>query len=60
MHRCALAMLMAVLTGAAVDAPARAQTGDWPNQAVRMTVPFPAGGPADILARFVGERLSKA
>ena len=35
-------------------------TGAWPNQPVRMVVPFPAGGPADIVARMVGERLSQA
>ena len=33
---------------------------NWPNQPVRMVVPFPAGGPADILARFVSERLGQA
>lgn len=56
-----LASLCAALLAALFAVPARAQdTGDWPNQPVRMVVPFPAGGPADILARFVGERLSQA
>jgi tripartite-type tricarboxylate transporter receptor subunit TctC len=31
----------------------------FPDHTVRMLVPFPAGGPADILARVVGERLSQ-
>ena len=37
--------------------PALAQTG-FPNKAVRVIVPFPAGGSADVLARIVGEKLS--
>jgi tripartite-type tricarboxylate transporter receptor subunit TctC len=46
-------------------APAAAQgtaDGDgksYPNRAIRMIVPFPPGGPADIVARFVGQRMSE-
>jgi tripartite-type tricarboxylate transporter receptor subunit TctC len=39
-------------------APAAAET--WPTHAVRVMVPFAAGGPADTLARVVGEKLSLA
>ena len=38
---------------------AQAQDGTWPSQSVRVIVPFPAGGPADIIARFVSERLAQ-
>ena len=38
---------------------AQAQDGPWPNQPVRVIVPFPAGGPADIIARYVSERLAQ-
>ena len=31
----------------------------WPDRAVRIIVPFPAGGPTDILARVLGQRLSE-
>ncbi len=31
---------------------------EWPAKAVRLIVPFPAGGSADLIPRVVGERLS--
>src|SRR6266545_5094795 len=31
----------------------------FPNRTVRIIVPFPPGGPADIVARFVGQRMSE-
>ena len=37
------------------DADARS----YPNRAVRVIVPFPPGGPADLIARFVGQKLSE-
>jgi tripartite-type tricarboxylate transporter receptor subunit TctC len=37
--------------------PARAQTGDWPNRAIRWINPGPAGGAGDVLSRLVGDRL---
>ena len=46
---CALGALWAL--------PAAAQSG-FPNKPVRVIVPFPAGGSADVLARIVGEKLS--
>jgi tripartite-type tricarboxylate transporter receptor subunit TctC len=40
-------------------APDRAHAQDWPNRAVHIIVPFAAGGPTDVIARLVGERLSR-
>jgi tripartite-type tricarboxylate transporter receptor subunit TctC len=37
---------------------ALAQT--YPNKAIRLVVPFPPGGPADILSRAIGEKLSNS
>ena len=31
----------------------------WPNRPVHLVVPFAAGGPTDVIARIVGQRLSK-
>ena len=56
-----LAVLFSALlaTGLSV-APAHAEdAASWPSQPIRMIVPFPAGGPADIVARVVSERLSQ-
>jgi len=46
-------------------APAAAQqtqdadAATFPNRAVRIVVPFPAGGPSDVLARMIGQRMSE-
>ena len=43
-------------------APAAAQgdARDFPNRAVRIVVPFPAGGPTDINARIIAQKLSES
>jgi tripartite-type tricarboxylate transporter receptor subunit TctC len=33
--------------------------GTYPNRSVRVIVPFPPGGPADLIARFIGQRMSE-
>jgi tripartite-type tricarboxylate transporter receptor subunit TctC len=52
----ALLVLMAVAFGTLAAGPSCAQT--FPNRVVRIIVPFPAGGPTDLLARQVSQRLS--
>jgi len=51
--RLALAVVLAwVVTGAAAQ--------DYPSRPVRLIVPFAAGGPADVYARFIGQRLQES
>ncbi len=52
----------AILAGAALAAlarPALAQTGDFPSRPVRLVVAFPAGGPTDVIARVVAEKMAR-
>ncbi|MET0670762.1 MAG: tripartite tricarboxylate transporter substrate-binding protein [Xanthobacteraceae bacterium] len=46
----------------ASTAPASAQdaAASFPNRPVKIVVPFPAGGPTDINARIIGQKLSEA
>lgn len=37
-----------------------AQAQQWPSRPIRMIVPFPAGGTLDILARQIGQEISKS
>ncbi|HWX48733.1 MAG TPA: tripartite tricarboxylate transporter substrate binding protein [Roseomonas sp.] len=59
LHRRNLLALGATLAVPAIlPAAARAQEG-WPNQPIRLVVPFSAGGPTDIPARLIADELSK-
>lgn len=50
-------IIVALLAALAVAGPAAAQ--EWPTKPVKIIVPFPAGGSADLLPRIVGEKLSE-
>ena len=39
--------------------PAAASAEDFPTKPIRLIVPFPPGGPNDIIARVVGQRMSE-
>jgi len=42
-----------------VFSAAAAAAQDWPARPVRIIVPFPPGGSADLLPRIVGEKLAE-
>src|SRR6202035_2077222 len=39
--------------------PALGQAEDFPDRAIRLIVPSPAGGPNDLIARVIGQRMSE-
>src|SRR5262249_32121160 len=59
-ERCAgSALLGTVILLAAIAAVPSAHAQDYPTRTVRIIVPFPAGGSADVIPRIVGEWLSR-
>src|ERR1700732_4565052 len=56
-----IAALAAALIALGANAPARAENldaGNYPSRAIRIVVPFPPGGPTDILSRIVGKEMT--
>src|SRR5262245_2147166 len=51
-------LLRATAGAAALIAAGEASAQAYPNRPVRMIVPFPPGGPIDVMGRLVGDRLS--
>jgi tripartite-type tricarboxylate transporter receptor subunit TctC len=58
--RSILSMLVVAACGAAIPAVVAVAADTYPVKPIRLIVPFPPGGPADALARTVGDRLSAA
>jgi tripartite-type tricarboxylate transporter receptor subunit TctC len=53
-------ILCALLTGLSLLLPAMpAMAEDFPAHPIRLIVPFPPGGPSDIIARVIGQRMSE-
>ena len=51
-------LLRPLLIGLALLCPTFAMAQDFPNKPIRLIVPFPPGGPNDIIARTVAHRMS--
>jgi tripartite-type tricarboxylate transporter receptor subunit TctC len=53
-------ILCALLAGLSLVFPAAsASAEDFPARQIRLIVPFPPGGPSDIIARVIGQRMSE-
>lgn len=57
-RRGALRAGAALMLGASTLRSASAQT--WPQRPIRLVIPFPAGGPTDIVGRLIGQQMSEA
>src|SRR5215472_18377806 len=57
--RIALKVMKLLVLGLALLCPAFAAAQDFPAKPIRLIVPFPPGGPNDIIARVVGQRMSE-
>jgi tripartite-type tricarboxylate transporter receptor subunit TctC len=52
-------LLVAALAAAAVAPATGAQAQAYPNKPITVIVPFAAGGPTDVVARLIGEHMSR-
>jgi len=55
--RCTVVLALPLV--AAAVSPACAAESAWPERPVRLIVPYAAGGPTDVLARIVGQKLAE-
>src|SRR5256885_1590959 len=55
----ATAAVAMTLGHAQAQATLDAEPRTYPNRPIRIIVPFPPGGPADMIARLVGQRMSE-
>jgi tripartite-type tricarboxylate transporter receptor subunit TctC len=52
-------MLLGALISLAAAPAAFAQAAPWPARPIRLIIPFPPGGPTDLVARVLAERMSR-
>ena len=49
-----------IMAAALLTAAGHVAAQVYPSRAVKMIIPFPAGGPTDILGRLIGQKLTEA
>ena len=60
LHWPLLVFLWPLLVGSATaQQAADTEAAAFPSRALKIVVPFPAGGPSDVLARMVGQKMSE-
>jgi len=52
-----LSLLAAAVLACAAAGTAQAQTAHWPDRPIRVVLPFPPGGPSDIVMRLAAEKM---
>src|SRR5215475_3721318 len=57
MNRSVALALLLLLVASAAAAQERAES--FPSRALKIVVPFPAGGPSDVLARMIGQKMTE-
>ena len=57
--RLAVKFLRPLLIACALLAPSLASAQGFPNQTIRLIVPFPPGGPNDVIARVIAQRMAE-
>src|SRR6266487_2715423 len=56
MTRCWIAL---AILGTVVTAAAQERRDAFPTRSIKIVVPFPAGGPSDVLARMIGQKMTE-
>jgi tripartite-type tricarboxylate transporter receptor subunit TctC len=59
MQRVARLLISAIVASWAAPAGAQDLAAGYPNRPIHLIVPFPAGGPSDIVARLIGQKMSE-
>jgi tripartite-type tricarboxylate transporter receptor subunit TctC len=55
----ALASLLLSVAPVGAQTSAEGDATNYPGRSIRIIVPFPAGGPSDVLARMIGQKMSE-
>jgi tripartite-type tricarboxylate transporter receptor subunit TctC len=59
MHRQARSIAFALLSVLVSPAAAQERPEAFPSRSIKIVVPFPAGGPSDVLTRMIGQKMTE-